>query len=182
MESYVNAPATKMLASHCCVCALPLVDAESVEKGIGPICRKRYKYDIPADDAARKRANALVHEIALVQKGAKAFVACRELHDLGWFDLAGRIMHRLTKIEIEAVGEELVVRTPMSLGFNAGLKGAHLGATWSKDAKGWRLPGDAEVKVVLYRLLVKHFEGKWANGPKGPFVVGAKTETTTEAT
>lgn len=39
--SYVDAPATTMLATHCAACGRPLVDAGSVELGIGPDCRRR---------------------------------------------------------------------------------------------------------------------------------------------
>ena len=42
--SYENAPATKMLAAYCACCARPLVDAESVETGMGPVCRKSHGY------------------------------------------------------------------------------------------------------------------------------------------
>jgi len=38
---HANAPATKLLAVYCCACHLPLVDSDSVELGIGPICRKK---------------------------------------------------------------------------------------------------------------------------------------------
>lgn len=33
------------VATHCCVCGLTLVDALSCEKGIGPVCRKKYEYE-----------------------------------------------------------------------------------------------------------------------------------------
>lgn len=36
MNTYENAPATKMLATNCVVCGRALVDAVSVEMGIGP--------------------------------------------------------------------------------------------------------------------------------------------------
>lgn len=39
MTTYENAPATLMLATHCCVCGRPLLDSDSVEMGIGPTCR-----------------------------------------------------------------------------------------------------------------------------------------------
>jgi hypothetical protein len=42
--SYENAPATKMLAVYCACCSRPLVDAVSVETGIGPDCRKQHAY------------------------------------------------------------------------------------------------------------------------------------------
>ena len=39
--TYESAPATRMLEVKCNVCARPLVDAASVEAGIGPVCRSR---------------------------------------------------------------------------------------------------------------------------------------------
>lgn len=42
--SYETAPATKMLATFCACCARPLVDAVSVETGVGPDCRKTHGY------------------------------------------------------------------------------------------------------------------------------------------
>lgn len=42
--SYENAPATRMLATHCASCGRPLVDSVSVNTGMGPDCRKRHGY------------------------------------------------------------------------------------------------------------------------------------------
>lgn len=44
MSDYENAPAAAMLATHCC-CGRPLLDAVSVEAGIGPDCRKKHGFD-----------------------------------------------------------------------------------------------------------------------------------------
>lgn len=171
--SYVNAPATKMLATHCAVCARPLVDAQSVECGVGPDCRKKYAYDLPeAADDVREQANAIVRKIALVQKGAEAFALCRDLHKLGWVQLATRISERLTKIHVEDRGVDLAVTTPFEPGFVAALKAKHCGAQWDKKAKAWIVPATQEAKAALYAVLVEVFKGKWATGPKGPFVVG----------
>lgn len=43
--SYENSAATKFVATHCGVCGRPLVDAESVSAGIGPICADKYGLD-----------------------------------------------------------------------------------------------------------------------------------------
>ena len=57
--SYENAPATMLVATHCCVCNRPLVDADSVEMGIGPTCRGHVEpdaepaWDVVADYLAR---------------------------------------------------------------------------------------------------------------------------------
>jgi len=42
--SYENAPATKMVATNCACCGKELVDAVSVETGVGPECRRRHGY------------------------------------------------------------------------------------------------------------------------------------------
>ena len=62
--SYVNAPATKMLATHCCVCHRPLLDAKSVELGIGPDCLKRHGFNIDVPEVDRVEANFIVWQIA----------------------------------------------------------------------------------------------------------------------
>lgn len=56
MSTYENAPATRMLATHCAVCSRPLVDAASVEAGMGPDCRDRHGYDDPVDVRMTERA------------------------------------------------------------------------------------------------------------------------------
>lgn len=45
MTTYENAPATRLLATHCCVCGRPLLDSDSVEIGIGPTCRGKFAFD-----------------------------------------------------------------------------------------------------------------------------------------
>lgn len=47
---YEEAPATEMMASHCLLCGRPLVDAVSVETGIGPVCREKYGYGADLGD------------------------------------------------------------------------------------------------------------------------------------
>jgi len=62
--SYETAPATILLATRCCVCNRPLVDAVSVELGIGPDCREKYGYNVDVEPEAREAANKLVHRVA----------------------------------------------------------------------------------------------------------------------
>lgn len=40
--SYETAPVTQMVATHCCICGRALCDADSIEIGIGPVCRAKY--------------------------------------------------------------------------------------------------------------------------------------------
>lgn len=172
-SNYVNAPTTKMLASHCAVCARPLCDAKSVELGIGPDCRAKYGFDSLVTEEQRKAANALVHKIAMVQKGTEAFEACKALHELGFAALAARIMERLTKIVIEAVddGEKLAVWTPYEVNFVAAVQKVP-GRVWDKARKCSLIPATIDARRALQKALNEHFAGKWAVGPRGPFVVG----------
>lgn len=95
MNSYENAPATKLLATACACCGRALVDAVSVESGIGPECRKKFSVDVVVDESARIEANALVHAVA--KKGvnkSECRVICAKLAALGYVVLAARIMKR----------------------------------------------------------------------------------------
>jgi hypothetical protein len=49
--AYENQKETKILATNCCVCNKCLKDADSVELGIGPICRRRYTKSVPTPSA-----------------------------------------------------------------------------------------------------------------------------------
>lgn len=63
MTTYENAPATRILATHCACCGRALLDAVSVEAGIGPDCRAKYGYGMfdvdPGPEGWTKAAAAL---------------------------------------------------------------------------------------------------------------------------
>lgn len=98
--SYENAPATKMLATHCACCARPLVDAESVELGIGPDCRKRHGFKAaqaePSWDAVGDalRGSPLGGE-SVLPGGAEAAEAAWRLGGLEVRKLANVLVHRI---------------------------------------------------------------------------------------
>lgn len=175
MTTYENAPATKMLATQCACCAKPLVDAVSVEIGIGPDCRKKHGYNAAleaASEDARQQANALIHKIALVQKGDEAFKACEALRALGFQTVADRVVARLAKIVIENDGKALVVDTPFNATFVARVKTIP-GRKWDGEKGVNRLPLTFQARKALYAALVEAFPGKWARGPHGAFVIGS---------
>lgn len=116
MSTYANAPATVLLATACACCGRALVDAVSVETGIGPDCREKYGVTFQVGDAAHDEANALVHQVA--RKGmtrASAEPIFRRLAELGFSVLAERIANRfkatleapkLTEAEVAALRAE----------------------------------------------------------------------------
>lgn len=173
MTSYQHAPATKMLATRCAVCSRKLLDAKSVELGIGPDCRKHYGFDLAGiPEETRKEANAIVHKIALIQKGEEALELCKALHALGFDVLANRITQRLTKIHLLVEGEQLIVSTPYNGSF-VDLARYIPGRTWDKTRKVSVFPATVAVRAQLNAALSKCFAGEWAVGPRGPFVIAA---------
>lgn len=170
--SYENAPATEMLATHCAVCSRPLVDALSVELGIGPVCRSRHGFDIEADDGARERANAIVHAIAADQAATPEQLA--ELRSLGFETLAEIIAERRlpkARITLEQREHSIAVHTPYVEAFVEDLKQSIVGRDrqWARDEKVWLVAPEA--KRALWAVLRRHFEGELATGAKGVFTI-----------
>lgn len=176
---YTAAPATLMLATRCAVCARPLLDALSVETGIGPVCRERHGFNAPdaePDHAAAARAldgtgiapvpgdarstcNRVVYRLALAAGGeagrepavvAGAINACAAL---GFVRLAGVLREKLAPVSITTTGDSVTVAAP-----------------WEPEwvAASHRLPGrrwDAVRKVNTFRTealggVLRHFAGR----------------------
>lgn len=195
--SYENAPATEMVATYCACCGRPLVDAVSVETGVGPECRKRHGFDDsqgPADWGRafasiaelpeeikqavaiacaemnqRRAANVLVHFIAVHQDDRLAVAATEAVSHLGFTKLAERIAKRVGCVRIEQEGDELLVRTPYSDDFNASMRRVP-GARWDREAKARRVP--VESKRALWVAMQRAFAGCMVVSAKGAARIG----------
>lgn len=77
-SGYENAPATRMLAIYCACCRKPLVDAKSVETGMGPVCRGKHGFN-KADGVANWPA---VVGILLAGRGLDGLVESATSGDL----------------------------------------------------------------------------------------------------
>jgi hypothetical protein len=175
-SGYENAPATKMLATHCACCSRPLVDAKSVEIGVGPECRKRHGFDVDVDEEARQRANAIVYAIALEQTGPGVVEGCVELRELGFVTLADRILHRLKTIIISHDQDGmLVLKSPYDPDAVRALARIP-GRRWDKDRKVNVFP--INQKRALWLVLLEHYQGLMGVGPKGAFEIVAVDGTT----
>lgn len=168
--SYTDAPATKMLATHCAACGRPLVDSASVEAGMGPDCRA--KYGLPElDDATRSEANKLVYQIALDQTGPEVATALLALRQMGCEKLAERITKRLASsyaAVITADGTELVVKTRYDEELVRSIA-CIPGRRWDKDTKTNRIP--VNQRAALWGALQRHLGGARGLGPKGEFTI-----------
>jgi hypothetical protein len=175
-SNYENAPATLILATNCAACGRPLVDAASVEAGLGPDCRKKYGA-AEIDDDARKAANVIVHRIAVEQTGKSVLEGVAELRALGCDKLADRITKRVRPVEIVDLnnGRAFVLRARHEDfdGFLAAVKRIR-GRRWDGGLKGNTFP--AASKRAVFELLKVWFPGVTAIGPKGVFVIPTHEE------
>lgn len=177
--SYETAPATIMLATHCCCCGRPLVDAISVEMGIGPECRKGRTDGITKEQ--QEVCNKLTHAAALAaQEGQveKVRFYAAEIRALGLVELADKVEHRfvnaerLAKITIVQSGDMLSIRTPWK-------RNGDFVAAW-RSIPGRRYGGGGKnvvpvgSKRELWDLLKKFFPGIYGKGPQGLFKIPKK--------
>ena len=113
---YEASPACLLLATHCACCGRPLVDAKSVETGVGPDCRKKHGY------ATAEKAP----EWAAVFTALEAAVAADPRHGELAFKVAGLtddtrkaanlVMHRVAAAQTGAAVGHLV-RAIRALGY-----------------------------------------------------------------
>jgi hypothetical protein len=168
---YENAAATKLLATHCCACARPLVDAKSVELGIGPICRKKYGYDLEGvSEPVRKAVNGLVFKVAANPQSLDSLAKIETIRGLGFTVLADRLESRIATVRVLMVEGRVRLVTPYNADFVDAIRQIK-GRKWHKAEKVWSFPVSA--RPALWKALRLHFDGSLALGPKGPFAIQA---------
>jgi hypothetical protein len=139
---YEDARATKLLATHCLCCSLPLLDALSVERNIGPWCWEKHggMGDPGVSDEDRTKANKLVHEAALNECTAERRVAiAATIVGLGFPALAKRIIERFgrkAEREVQARAKSRVY-LHRNFGFRSEAKApvVFVHTPWGKAAK-----------------------------------------------
>lgn len=162
---YENAPATKLVATHCAVCVRPLVDAKSVETGVGPECRKKYGFDHPCSPEQRLEANRLVYQIAASQDDALSAERCDRLRDLGFVKLAARIMERLATVVVSRDHDgRLTVQTPYDPAVVDAMRRIP-GRKWDPERKINVFPASSNRE--LYAMLSRYYRGKIGVAPSG---------------
>lgn len=137
-HDYTDAPATHLLATHCCLCGRPLVDAPSVERGVGPTCARNAglgdehgepSWDLAAELLAvtdvspstvpgwgvdaRRAVNALVHRVGVNVDAERVPYLAVAIAHLGFVRLGQLVAERCAAfaVMVSREGEELTVRT-----------------------------------------------------------------------
>lgn len=62
-SNYIESPVVNMVATDCACCGRPLVDAKSVEFGIGPVCRSKYGMTNPDGEVDLELAMVLLDKV-----------------------------------------------------------------------------------------------------------------------
>ncbi len=177
---YESAPGTALVATECAACARPLLDAVSVEAGMGPDCRRKFhhgeaqtapnwamvnrfapEFDASADPHAT--ANAIVHRIASQQTGFDVARLTAALWYLGFETLAARIGARLRAVNVTAEGDTLRVKAPYSEEFNAAVRRVP-GARWHAESKSRLVPQAS--RAALWEAIKSAY-------PAGTIIMGA---------
>lgn len=171
MSTYETAPATELLATACCCCGRPLVDAQSVEFGIGPVCREKHGFNVDVAPDARERANKIVYAVAANQDMTPE--QATELEELGFSVLVNKLADRLLEcgaVTVKVAGKGFDVSTPFCEDATADWR-AIPGRRWfGKDKVNW-VP--ASQKSALWALLKKHFAGARLTHPAGTCFITA---------
>ncbi len=189
---YTDAPACRMLATHCCCCGRPLLDSVSVETGMGPICRDRHGIG-ELDSENRDEANELTAAAAVAAQAGLVYEVERisaKIAALGFDGLADAIRNRFAaaarnvKIEIRSEDGRLVVKTPYRRA-----RAAEFTAAW-RAVPGRRYVGNGENSIpattrarrAVFALLKDFFPGVYGSGPRGLFRVPTSQTATPEET
>jgi hypothetical protein len=184
MNDYQNAPACRLLATHCACCGRALLDSVSVELGIGPECRSHFRADLSPEQ--QKTANVLVFAAAIAAQQGKVqevlALADRIENECLMGELAGRIRERFTNavakternadIIISLVGEKYLVNTPYRRAAKVDFIAAWraIPGRYFDRARGVNVIPVSQ-KPALWDLLKKFFPGKYGKGPAGVFRV-----------
>lgn len=174
---YQSAPATRMLATRCICCNRALLDSESIEYGIGPVCRKKYGFFDHVPN--REAANALVHQAAIAAQNNDVSEVLRladEIDAMGLDVLAAKIRERFIEIRlVENVPGEVEVYIPFCQEFidvlraNIPRRGKRMVKNANDKFKCWVIK--REFQRDLFDALKAGFPGRYALGPKGVFQI-----------
>lgn len=184
---YENSAACEIMATNCCACGKPLVDAKSVETGIGPVCRKKYGYDAGVSEKAREMANQVVYALACaISEGTvtlSTLESVEQLRVLGFPLIADIFVSNGVSVSIDVrdhEGEErYFVRAPYDPAFNqscwingrVGVKDVVAMTVSKRKVFHWTFPKTEASRKRIWGALVKHHAGRLAVANGVPFQI-----------
>jgi len=180
---------THIVATHCCICRAALLDAKSVELGVGPTCRKRYGEaqipttpemlenalgymaisPLPPDTIqavlahkwdGRQVCNLLVKFCSAHYHDKKIVLAVTPIiRSLGYLHLAEKLEEDRTALKIKTVGAEIECYAPYSHELTRSFRGIP-GAHMSQTTRGrFKCWCFPEIQKALLLALLGVFHG-----------------------
>lgn len=193
-SGYENAPSTILLATACAYCARPLRDADSVQAGVGPDCRKKHGVGVPVGEPdwtaagkaiidtllhapltervsaafeardAHTLANGLIHAVAVHQRGPAAAGYIIALLALGYTEAGRALAERLGAVHVTRDGDELAVRGPYSDAFVARARRIR-GRKFIRATLTNRFP--VAERAAVWTAIVESYPGALVFGDRG---------------
>lgn len=190
------------VASSCAACGRRLTDGVSIEKGIGPVCRKKYLYEdaYPIDDGMKLQLAVFLTESAIPQALAvRIGEACLDDNSRRAANLlvhaastegahaAIEAAHALRLLGYDVLANKVQERLSS---VQIKVEGSYLivrtpfdpaflievreirGRRWDFTRKINAIP--VAQKVALFEALLRCYPGALGVGPKGPFVIERK--------
>lgn len=190
---YTDAPATKLVATACLICRRPLVDAASVEAGIGPVCREKSGFGADPSRPAQKyqplgvldpdrsvqakldsgnrrgAANALTNFAARTNDREFAVRAAIQIGRLGYMRLSKAVLEGLADVFIWQKEDVLEIRVPSRYNSRLSWMIEQMGGGFNSRTRTYSVP--VKTKRRLWGALKKFYKGSIAIGPKGWFMI-----------
>lgn len=169
-KAWLMSKTVALVATHCCACGHALVDARSVERGIGPICWKKLGQETEGlDEETRKTVNKLMYRASLAWSAGevdKTRELAVQIHDAGAPACARRIAANAGSvvIEVNVEGTKIVVKSPYNDKFIAETR-ALPGRFYIKKEKATEFGLSA--KAALWTAIQNAFKGAILMSKKG---------------
>ncbi len=190
-DGYLASPALELVATSCCLCGRPLLDAASVERGVGPTCARKAGVGdaahepewqrvrailariglAPRCDDARAEANRLTHRIGVAPSAPAVPVLLEAIDALGYHRLASAIAEHLVPVTVTIANDNgsLLVTTSR---LDAEIFESYVDALRAVPGRRW----DAEKKANVVPERSRRELGEALVGclPSGALIVGTR--------
>lgn len=85
-NGYESAISTQLMATNCCICGRPLLDADSVGTGVGPICREKFLPRVMSYDVDQ---GLLAHAVSMCPPALRKAIAS-DVENEAWRELVNK--------------------------------------------------------------------------------------------
>lgn len=154
----------RLLKQRCIACGKPVVEAQSVEAGMGPVCRKRYAWEgLPAD--SRELLNNVLTELSFDPTIDNVCRAIGTAQRVGADRLEKLLIARFVDVEVVETNDKFyTIRFDYHEGMILRLRKAP-GAFFNRKQKVWWVP--QVNRHFLWVAICENYPGRLCKSAKG---------------